>query len=594
VKTKQLCLRLAVCGTVLAVMLTACSSPPLMSFPRTPAPIRSGTVDGGGYEPVLQCSTELPTGGEIPAGCTVFTVAKGDQVFFGGNDDYINPDSYYWVDPGGAQGYGAIWVGTPDNVQQGVNEKGLAYDANGLPRVDVNPHLERIPVAGGYTDYPIHILHECATVEEVITWVNAHQWHSYMHDQMQFADATGDAVIISAGADGEVVFTRKPRGDGFLVSTNFNVANPANSYGYPCWRYDRAQELLSGLVNQGSALTAQDTTHVLDAVHVEGGTSWTLESLLADLPNGIVYLYYFHQFDRPVVLNVQEEIAATRAGGPLSALFPEDVRQEAARRYQSIQAQESRCPLLGKLWLGLVLASLAVLLIGSINKRQGLIFWVPVVAILGPLGLLIWLVAGRRRGAGTWRAFLVEAAGDVAPTVVAFVIYLVAAIQIPAVQASQLLQVLFIFCLPLLFGWLLFQGPLLARATHMGYLRTLLQRLPHTWVAANLGMAGISVLAMPLVTMSIRTCSALPLPPWTAVGWWAFAVVGALAAMILLLIYERWAVRRGFRAWSVLAWGDGEVATPSWRRLWWWILLSYLVLFAGIAAGRVIQQVLLR
>ena len=164
----------------------------------------------------------------------MFTVSKGEQVFFGGNDDYINPDSYYWVDPGGAQGYGAIWIGTPDNVQQGVNEKGLAYDANGLPRVDVNPHLERKPVSGGYTSYPIHILHECATVEEVIAWVNTHQWHSYMHDQMQFADATGDAVIISAGADGEVVFTRKPRGDGYLVSTNFNVANPANGYGYPC------------------------------------------------------------------------------------------------------------------------------------------------------------------------------------------------------------------------------------------------------------------------------------------------------------------------------------------------------------------------
>ena len=155
---------------------------------------------------------------------------------------------------------------------------------------------------------------------------------------------------------------------------------------------------------------------MLDAVHVEGGTSWTLESLLADLPNGIVYLYHFHQFDRPVVLNVQEEITAARAGGPLSALFPEDVRQEAARRYQRIQAQESRCPLLGKLWLGLVLASLAVLLIGSINKRQGLIFWVPVVAILGPLGLLIWLAAGpQARRAGTWRAILVESAGDVRP-----------------------------------------------------------------------------------------------------------------------------------------------------------------------------------
>lgn len=40
------------------------------------------------------CSTK-PT-----PGCSVFTVSKGEQVFFVGNDDYINPDSYYWVDPG--------------------------------------------------------------------------------------------------------------------------------------------------------------------------------------------------------------------------------------------------------------------------------------------------------------------------------------------------------------------------------------------------------------------------------------------------------------------------------------------------------------
>ena len=36
----------------------------------------------------------------VPSKCSVFTLAKGDQVFFGGNDDYIHPDSYYWVDPG--------------------------------------------------------------------------------------------------------------------------------------------------------------------------------------------------------------------------------------------------------------------------------------------------------------------------------------------------------------------------------------------------------------------------------------------------------------------------------------------------------------
>jgi len=540
--------------------------------------------------PEPQFCTSIPPPGEscnaaILSGCTVFTVSKGDRVFFGGNDDYVNPDSYYWVDPGGARGYGAIWVGPPDNVQQGVNEVGLAYDANGLPRVDVNPHLELAPVSGGYSNYPLKILHECATVEEVITWVNTHQWHTYMHDQMQFADASGDAVIISAGADGEVVFTRKPQGDGYLVSTNFNVANPKNGY-YPCQRYETATERLAELVTQEGELTEKDAVLVLDAVHVESGASWTIESMVADLPNGIVYLYYFHQFDRPVVLNVAEEIAEARAGGPLSDLFPEDVQQEATRRYQHIQSQKSRYQVLGKLWLGLVVASLAALLIASIKKRKGLVLWIPVVIILGPLGLLIWLAAGRGRKAGNWQAILVEAVGDVIPTIVGFIAAAVGLVLIPGASNSPLLQLLLFFSLPLFIGWLVFQGPLLAMATKKGILHTLLQRLPHTWVAANLGLAGIFPLAVPLMNMSIQ----LPLPAWTVVFWWAFTVLSALAAMLLLLLYEGWSVRRGYQGWTSLARGDGQVTSAPWRKLWWWILLSYAALIGGVAGYVFIQQ----
>lgn len=336
---------------MIALLVTACeiSANPIPHQPQPPQAGLSDLYDLSRYEQSLQCSLDLSVpvcSGSISSGCTVFTVSKGDQVFFGGNDDYINPDSYYWVDPGTGDNYGAIWIGTRDNVQQGVNEKGLAYDANGLPRVDTNPHPEREPVSGGYSSYPIHILQECATVEEVISWVTTHQWHSYMHDQMHFADATGDAVIISAGANGEIVFTRKPPGNGFLVSTNFNVANP-NSGNYPCYRYETASKKLERLVSQDNNLTVQDAVNVLDAVHVEEDTSWTIESMVADLPHGIVYLYYFYQYDKPVVLNVMEEITNPRADGPLSKLFPEDVQQEATRRYQ-------RHPLLSRITLWLI------------------------------------------------------------------------------------------------------------------------------------------------------------------------------------------------------------------------------------------------
>jgi len=395
------------------------------------------------------CDTGLSTApscnGMVPSGCTVFTLSKGGQVFFGGNDDYINPDNYYWIDPGDAQNYGAIWIGRPDNVQQGVNEQGLAYDSNGLPRVDVNLHSERLPVSGSYTSYPIHILHECANVEEVITWVKTHQWHSFMHDQMHFADATGTAVIISAGKDGEVVFTRKPLGDGFLVSTNFNVANPANSTSYPCWRFDKASELLSHLVNQEEQLTPQNAASVLDAVHIEAGSGWTINSLVADLPKGLVYIYYFHQFDQPVVLNVKEEIASERTPGPLSNLFPEDVKQEAARRYQKIQAKANRCQRVSMIWLAMVTISVILLFSFSISGRRGMRFWISATIILGPLALLVWFIMKTERKPVLWHDILIEAIGDVIPTVVAFVAILTIIILLPAAPgmtiAHQLIKV---------------------------------------------------------------------------------------------------------------------------------------------------------
>jgi hypothetical protein len=531
-------------------------------------------------------------GGEPPSGCSVFTVAKDDRVFFGGNDDYIHPDSTYWVEPGRGDDYGVVWIGTPDNVQQGVNEMGLAYDANGLPEVAMNPHRERLPWSGGITSPQMHVLHECATVEEVIEWVQTHQVYPRMNDQKQFADASGDAVLISPGPDGELVFTRKPRGDGYLVSTNFNVIHPEHGYGYPCSRYETAQGMLSQLVEGNGALTVQDAAGVLDAVHQEGGTSWTIESLVADLPNGEIYLYYFYQFDRPVVLNVADELAHPRAPGPLSALFPDDVQQEAARRYTRIKAQANRCRWAGMAWAGSVFACTVLLLVFSQAKWRTLLFWAPVVIVLGPLGFLAWLIAGRGQKPSGWRAVLLETAGDVVPATVAFAAYLALALAVPAIMGNGAAQLGLILGLPLALSWLIYQGPLLAWAARRSYLRILWERFPHALVAANLGMAGVNLFAVPLINASLRTCSIFPSPGWSVGTLWAIVAGGALLGGLLLSLHQLWAARCGLVAWRVLAVGEGEVRSGSWRKLWWWVLLSYLVLVAGMAASIVLQQAL--
>jgi len=526
------------------------------------------------------------------SGCTVFTISKGDQVFFGGNDDYINSDSYYWVDSGGDGNYGAIWIGEPDNVQQGVNERGLAYDANGLPRIDVNPHSERIPVAGRYTSYPVYILRECATVEEVITWAKTHEWHSYMHDQMHFADATGDAVIISAGADEEVVFTRKPSGDGFLVSTNFNVANPDNSVSYPCWRYDRVQGMLEQLVKQGRPLTYRDATRVLDAVHVEAVSGWTIESMVADLVKGKVYLYYFYQYDQPVVLNVREEIANTGTAGPLSELFPRKVQEKAALRYQEIEAKKKRCDLAGMSWLTAVLISLIVLILLSHRNQHGVRLWLPAVSILGPIALIIRVTTSREPGLSPMRKALIEAAGDVMPLLISIILFLALVIFVPAVQSSWYLQFVLLVGLPPLVALLIFHGPILAPMTKNSYRNFLSQRLPQVLVTANLGTGGIAAVVMPLVALSIRTCSVFPLTFWTLIIWWGMAAAGAVVGGFILFLFETWSVKRRFQAWSIVTDRNGEIHTPSWGDLRWWLLLSYVVLLGGLFVGAILNQVL--
>jgi hypothetical protein len=535
-------------------------------------------------------SDELYDKRHIPSGCTIITVSKGDSVFFGGNDDYINPDSYYWAEPGDSSRYGVIWIGTPDNPQQGVNEKGLAYDANGLPRVNVNPHTERIPVPGEYHNYCMQILHECATVDEVISWVDKHQRPPYMHDQLHFADAKGNAVIISAGQDGEIAFTRKAPGDGFLVSSNFNVTNPSNGFSYPCWRYEKAQELLGQLIKRSGPITAKDVTNVMDAVHMEKGASWTIETLVADLVNGEVYIYYYYQFDKPVILNVRSELSDPREPGPLSRLYTKDVQQEAISRYNMARANIRINKIIGISWPSFIIAGLILLFLFNSGNRNKLRFWLPAAIVLGPVALVVrFLVVKKNKDAVSLNA-VIETLGNLIPLVFSYTLSLgIIIISMLSGSITWQYQIMTMFGLPVILS-LVFHVAFLAPVSNRNWVRFLIQRIPQVLGTTFMGLGGIIPVAMFLVNKSLTMSLLLPLSPFPVITWWAIVVLGALPGGLFIFIYEKWAVTRGYRSWTVLAGTDGEVITPGWKKLWLWILIGIVILFAGLLAGVVLAK----
>ncbi len=178
-----------------------------------------------------------------------------------------------------------------------------------------------------------------------------------------------------------------------------------------------ATDMLTSMEDQTYAVTLDQFVGVMDNVHVEGVNSWTLETMVADLTNGKVYLYLFYQFDKPLILDVKEELANPSPEGNLSALFPEDVREEARQRYEELQARGQLCNWLAKIWLISVALSFLVFIIAApaIFKRSWL--WLVGLLLLGPVAFLLWLFVVRRKTKGKWVESSHEVVGDLIPVV---------------------------------------------------------------------------------------------------------------------------------------------------------------------------------
>lgn len=250
----------------------------------------------------------------IGPSCTIFTVAVGDTVFFGNNEDYLQRELYQWYIPSqnisvigeNKTIYGGVFVGfvNPEDSpgiypQGGMNEHGLMYDINGLPSLAIN---ENPNGSSGYSDNIIcESLWDCKNVEEVIEWYKNHKWYIPVGGQIHYGDASGDAVVISVNPlTAKWAFTRKS--SNYIVSTNFNLNNTSNAYDYPCERYNTAMQMLSEIKNEEN-LTIQACSDILYAVHQEGEYS-TLYSNIFDPVNLDIYFNYGDNYQKQKKVNL--------------------------------------------------------------------------------------------------------------------------------------------------------------------------------------------------------------------------------------------------------------------------------------------------
>jgi hypothetical protein len=257
--------------------------------------------------------------------CTIFTISVGDTVFYGNNEDwrqeYLSKLGLWYIPSqnisviGGERTiYGGVYIGFLNeekgdlylNPCGGMNEHGLIFDINGLPSNTLidNPNGSSFWTHG--VCYFSTILWDCKNVEEVIEWYKTYKWNTTIGGQIHYADASGDAVVISVNpSTNKWAFTRKT--GNFIISTNFNLNDTNNAYDYPCWRFNKATQMLS-LIENEEDLTVQACADILYAVHLEGECS-TLYSNIFDPVNLDVYLNYGENYQKQKKVNLLDVLS---------------------------------------------------------------------------------------------------------------------------------------------------------------------------------------------------------------------------------------------------------------------------------------------
>jgi hypothetical protein len=261
-----------------------------------------------GWEEPEPAADGLNSAEKNPEHCTVF-YASNDKVALGGNnEDALNPRTKIWFLPPEDGNYGVAFVGYEDLYPQGgVNDHGLFFDGLAV-RVVTVPREVGKPVYNGYL--MVKAMQECATVECALKLFDQFsRGPGTWNGQFLIGDSTGDSAII------EPLAVIRKQGK-YQVATNFFQSEVKSEN-----RTDTRYKIATEMFKNAEVLSVDFFREVLNATH-QAGAAHTLYSTIYDLRRGLIYLYFFHDFDRVVVFDLKTELAKGIHAYDIPLLFP--------------------------------------------------------------------------------------------------------------------------------------------------------------------------------------------------------------------------------------------------------------------------------
>ncbi|MCG6191427.1 C45 family peptidase [Maribellus maritimus] len=172
----------------------------------------------------------------------------------------------------------------------GINSEGLwfEYHQGEFPK-QMDNTKGKIIFKGNLID---KIMSECITIQNVTDTLKKYTQFFFFNQNIAFGDKFGSSIII----EGDTIITRK--GD-YQICTNFyqSVHDRSNA---PCWRYRNVEETLKRNTNLLIKLIKEALSSAQNPV-------FTQYSVIYDLKKGVIYLYFFRDYNNQKIFILKDE-----------------------------------------------------------------------------------------------------------------------------------------------------------------------------------------------------------------------------------------------------------------------------------------------
>ena len=265
--------------------------------------------------------------------CSMYKITKNGKTIVGTNFDayYLTP-TIWFENATNNKAYGAGFSGgRQDGIngiapQSGMNLEGLSFSrlASPNPKTGITISKNKKQITNP-TLYLKDILHNCKNVDEVKEYISKYDFSYFLQDVFIYIDKSGKYLVVEP-------YTMTLANDSKYVLSNFCPSVTTDKYANNLERYHNGVEFLKNKVDTTLAFATAliDTMHVCRKKVGDG----TLLSSIWDLNQGLITVYFYHDFKYPVQFNLKDELNKGDHILEILKLFPPNAEFEKLTNYK--------------------------------------------------------------------------------------------------------------------------------------------------------------------------------------------------------------------------------------------------------------------